>query len=132
QNLTDFQRRLRDVALTPQHLLNGTTKLSFEVGESKADGGESQYSGNSIVEIGYNVVGIKAAYETVFAAALETGDPALAKTTARAIEQLQQIVAARDLKNLDQDQLRQRSEELAVALRAAAPVIGLDKPNLEN
>ena len=132
KNLTDFQQRLRDAKLTPQSLLNGTTKLAFEVGENKANGGESQFSGNSVVEMGYNMAGIKAAYEGVFAPALSSGDPKLADTTARAIDRLRQIVSVPDMKSLDQDQLRQGSEELAVALRMAAPVIGLDKPNLEN
>jgi iron uptake system component EfeO len=132
KNLSDFEERLRNAKLTPQNLLNGTTKLAFEVGENKADGGESQFSGNSIVEIGYNIAGIKAAYETVFAASLDTGTPKLAKATADAIAELEQTIHVADVKNLDQDQLRRRSEELTLALRTAAPAIGLGSPNLEN
>jgi iron uptake system EfeUOB component EfeO/EfeM len=132
KNLTDFDARLRNAKLTPQNLLNGTTKLAFEVGESKADGGESQFSGNSIVEIGYNIAGIKAAYETVFAASLDTDAPNTAKETLAAIARLEQTVNVADVKTLDQDQLRQRSEELTLALRMAAPAIGLGDPNLEN
>jgi iron uptake system EfeUOB component EfeO/EfeM len=132
KNLSDFEERLRNAKLTPQNLLNGTTKLAFEVGENKADGGESQFSGNSFVEIGYNLAGIKAAYETVFAASLDSDSPKLAKATADAIVQLEQAIKVADAKSLDQDRLRQRSEELTLALRTAAPAIGLDSPNLEN
>lgn len=131
-NLTEFDAQLHRTALTPQGLLNGITKLAYEIGESKAGGGESPYSGSSVAEMGDNLAGIKKAYETVFAPTLEARDPRLGQATERAIDRLQQIVAVTDVKALDQDELRKSSEELALTLRTAAPVMGLVTPNLEN
>src|SRR6266581_4513541 len=43
-NLDSLHGKLRDMPLTPQGLLDGTVRLAYEVGESKADGGESRIS----------------------------------------------------------------------------------------
>src|ERR1700755_3331248 len=53
--------------LTPQGLLDGTARLAYEVGESKADGGESRISGTSLDDMRNNVAGIEFAYRTIFA-----------------------------------------------------------------
>lgn len=131
-NLTEFQQLLLQEPLTAQGLLNGVAKLAFEVGENKANGGESPFSGNSIVEMGHNVAGIKAAYGTVFADAVNAVDARLGAAIERAIDQLQQVVEAPDMKSLNQDKLREYAEELVVSFREMAPVIGLDKPELGN
>ncbi len=130
--LTEFDRQLRAAALTPQGLLNGTTKLVYEIGENKADGGESQFSGNSLADMSYNLVGIKAAYQTVFAPVLKTKDPALAKSAQNSIAQLEDLISVTDLRAVDQMKLRAASEELAITLQSAAPKLGLDKPRLGN
>jgi iron uptake system component EfeO len=131
-NLSELQQLFLQKTLTAQGLLNGITKLAFEVGENKANGGESPFSGNSIVEMGDNVAGIKAAYRTVFAGAVKAGDVRLGDAIERAIDRLQRVVAVPDMKNLNQDQLRRCSEELAAGFREIAPVIGLHKPELRN
>jgi iron uptake system EfeUOB component EfeO/EfeM len=131
-NLSEFEALLLRTPLTAQGLLNGIAKLAFEVSESKASGGESPFSGNSIAEMGYNVAGINAAYQAVFASAVKAGDVRLGDATEHAIDQLQHLVAAPDIKSLNQDELRQCGEELAAAFRDIAPVIGLDRPHLEN
>jgi iron uptake system component EfeO len=131
-NLTMFRQKLDATPLTPQGLLNGATKLAFEIGENKSDGGESPFSGNSLAEIGDNLAGIDAAYSKVFAAPLAAEDGALDRRVRTTIEELRAITAAGDLAKLDQTRLRRLSEELAVALQAAAPAIGLQKPVLEN
>jgi iron uptake system component EfeO len=131
-NLSEFQRLLSQKTLTAQGLLNGIAKLAFEVGENKADGGESPFSRNSIAEMGHNVAGIKAAYMTVFAGVVNAGDARLGAAIQQAIDQLRQIVSAPDMKSLNQDKLRQYSEELVLTFREMAPVIGLHKPELGN
>lgn len=131
-NLSEFQQLLLQKTLTAQGLLNGIGKLAFEVGGNKANGGESPFSRNSIVEMGHNVAGIKAAYRTVFAGALDAGDVRFGDAIERRIDQLEQVLAAPDMKSLNQDKLRRYSEELVVGFREMAPVIGLDKPELAN
>ena len=58
---------------TPQGLLDGTVRLAYEVGESKADGGESRISGTSLDDMRNNVAGIDFAYRTIFATRAQNG-----------------------------------------------------------
>jgi iron uptake system EfeUOB component EfeO/EfeM len=131
-SLREFQRAVAGATLTAQGLLNGSAKLAYEIGESKAEGGESPYSGNSIVEVGDNVAGIKAAYQSVFAAAVKASDPGLDAAMLSDLDRLRALVEGADVKTLDQAALRQLSEDLVTRLQAIAPVVGLETPGLEN
>ena len=50
---TEFDKRLSapSFKFTPPDLLNGATKLAYEISENKSKGGESQYAGTSINDI---------------------------------------------------------------------------------
>src|SRR5215475_15369854 len=87
-HLDDLHRKLRDMPLTPQGLLDGTVRLAYEVGESKADGGESRISGTSLDDMRNNVAGIDFAYTTIFEDELKAVDAMLADSATRRIEQL--------------------------------------------
>lgn len=130
--LVDLDIKIRQMPLNAQGLLNGTARLAYEVGESKADGGESRYSGTSLDDMRNNVSGIAVAYKTVFAAALETADPKLAAKTQGTIQQLAALLEVADVKTMEPDKVRAKSEELVVALQEAAPKIGLRTPTLED
>jgi iron uptake system component EfeO len=130
-HLDELHGKLSDIPLTPQGLLDGTVRLAYEVGESKADGGESRISGTSLDDMRNNVAGIDFAYRTIFADALKEADARLAQSVADRIEQLKTIVAASDLPHIDVRGLRRSSEELVVALQAAAEKLGLHRPTLE-
>jgi hypothetical protein len=130
-NLEDLDVKIRHLDLLPQRLLNGTARLAYEIGESKADGGESAFSGTSLNDMRDNVDGIEIAYETIFAAAVEAGDPKLAPAIPLKIAELKTLVGVPDLKSLDPERLRAASEELIVLLQTAAPEIGLRAPSLE-
>ena len=54
-HLTDLDIKIRQIPLNSQGLLNGAARLAYEVGESKADGGESRYSGTSLDDMRNNV-----------------------------------------------------------------------------
>ncbi len=131
-HLADLDVKIHYTPLNAQNLLNGTARLAYEVGENKADGGESRYSGTSLDDMRNNVFGIDLAYKTVFATALHAADPRLADTTQATIDALTALVRAPDLKSLDPDRLRAKSEELVLALQSAAPKIGLIAPTLED
>ncbi|MGA2056956.1 MAG: EfeM/EfeO family lipoprotein [Bradyrhizobium sp.] len=131
RNLDELHNRLRDMPLTPQGLLDGTVRLAYEVGESKADGGESRISGTSLDDMRNNVAGVEFAYRTVFASPLRQADAALADSVTKHIEQLKIVVAASDLPHVDVRSLRRASEELVVALQAASAKLGLRRPTLE-
>jgi hypothetical protein len=106
-------------------------RLAYEVGESKADGGESRISGTSLDDMRNNVSGVEFAYRTVFAGALKEVDAALADSVTERIGQLKTIVAAPDLPHVDVRALRRISEELVVSLQAASAKLGLRRPTLE-
>jgi len=101
-------------------LLDGIVRLAYEVGESKADGGESRISGTSLDDMRNNVAGIDFAYRTIFSTALTTADAKLADGVAARIERLKVIVAARDLPSIDVSELRRASEELVILLQSAS------------
>ena len=105
-HLTDLRLKIRDTRLTAQGLLNGAAKLAYEVGESKAAGGESPYSGNSVREVGDNLAGILAAYETVFSAGVKASDAGLDAAVRDDIARLRALVDGADIKSLDQEELR--------------------------
>jgi iron uptake system component EfeO len=131
QHLGELHSKLRDMPLSPQGLLDGTVRLAYEVGESKADGGESRISGTSLDDMRNNVAGVEFAYRTIFAARLKEVDAGLAdKVTAR-IEELKVIVAASDLPHVNVRALRRVSEELVISLQAASAKLGLRRSTLE-
>jgi iron uptake system component EfeO len=131
EHLADLHGKLRDMPLTSQGLLDGTVRLAYEVGESKADGGESRISGTSLDDMRNNVAGIEFAYRTIFADALKAVDVKLADSVTSRIDQLKVIVAAKDLPHVDVVALRRASEELVVALQSASAKLGLRQPTLE-
>ena len=130
-NLEQLDRELRDMALAPQGLLNGIVRLAYEVGDSKADGGESRVSGTSLDDMRNNVDGIEIAYLTMFAPTVAAHDARIDAEVKRRIGELKEIVAVPDLRRVDADRLRTLSEELVVTLQNAAPALGLRKPTLE-
>jgi iron uptake system EfeUOB component EfeO/EfeM len=131
-HLADLDVKVHYTPLSAQDLLNGTARLAYEVGENKADGGESRFSGTSLDDMRNNVMGIAAAYKTIFAAPLQAADPSLADHIQSTVARLGSLVAAPDLKSLDTDQLRAQTEELVIALQSAAPKLGLYAPTLED
>jgi iron uptake system component EfeO len=131
-HLADLRLKIRDTTLTGQGMLEGTAKLAYEIGESKADGGESRFSGTSLDDMRNNADGIDAAYRLVFAAALEERNSPLAQSLRSKIDQLKAQLKGANLAAIDGDKIRAVSEELVIVLQRAAPVLGLDKPSLSD
>ena len=77
--LTDLDVKITRMPLTGQGMLNGAARLAYEIGESKADGGELRFSGTSLDDMVHNLDGLQQAYTTIFAAPLEAKDAALAR-----------------------------------------------------
>jgi iron uptake system component EfeO len=130
--LTDLQAKIRDTKLTSQGLLNGTARLAYELGESKADGGESRFSGTSLDDMRNNVYGIESVFRVVFAPEIETRESKLADALRAEIDQLRTLVSVPNVGDLNVNRLRSESEELIVALEATAPIIGLERPSLQD
>lgn len=131
-DITRYQKKLSGYRFTPQKLLNGASKLAFEVGESKSKGGESPYAKTSHIDMQENVEGIEAAWKLVFAPTLEKRDAELAKIIHDKIEALEQLVKVNDIKDLDQKKLHVAGEELAALMQQAAPKLKLKTTKLED
>jgi iron uptake system component EfeO len=131
-NLATFQKELSadSFTLSPQGLINGVTKLAYEVGENKSKGGESPYAGTSLIDMHENVEGIEAVYKLVFEEALKAKDEKLAHEIDEKIEDVEKLVKVKDLKQLNQPALTKTGEELAVLMQSSAAKLGLKKPTL--
>jgi len=129
-DLAEFDKQLSapSFKFSPQGLLNGATKLAYEVGENKSKGGESPYAGTSLTDMYENVEGIEAVYKLVFHGALTGRDGKLAGRIVDKIEDLEKLVKVKDLKSVDQPALKKAGEELAVLLQTSAAKLKLKKP----
>ena len=131
-HLSNLQMMVRATPLTGQGMLEGTAKLAYEIGESKADGGESRFSGTSLDDMRNNADGIEAAFRLVFASELTARDPALATATSTRIQELQEALRPRSLAEIDPDKVRGTSEDLVLSLQRAATALGLQRPSLSD
>jgi iron uptake system component EfeO len=131
-HLSNLRMMIRNTPLTGQGMLEGTAKLAYEIGESKADGGESRFSGTSLDDMRNNADGIEAAYSLVFASELSARDPALAAATSTKIKQLKEQLRPVTLADIDSDQVRATSEDLVLSLQKAATALGLERPSLSD
>jgi iron uptake system component EfeO len=131
-NLMEFERQLRSTTLTAQGLLNGSAKLIYEVGENKAEGGESPFSGDSLAEMRVNVASVAAAYERVFAPLTKKRNAELARVFYRDLAVMQALVAVPTLQELDPVRLRDASESLVNDLAMVGRAAGLKRPSLGN
>jgi iron uptake system EfeUOB component EfeO/EfeM len=129
-DLAAFQKAVQAAKFDPQGLLNGVTKLAFELGEKKAQGGESPYAGTSLIDMRDNLAGIEALYRTVLQSPLKAKDGKLAQSIEAKINDIETTLKAPDLKSLDQAKLRKTSEELAALLQDSAAKLNLKKPAL--
>src|SRR6185437_16320172 len=79
-DLSEFDKRLKapSFKFAPQGLINGATKLAYEIGENKSKGGESPYAGTSLSDMFENVEGVEAVYKVAFHSTLKARDPKLA------------------------------------------------------
>ena len=129
-DLAAFEKQLTapDFKFTPQGLLNGATKLAYELGENKSKGGESPYAGTSLLDMQENVEGLEAVYKLVFQGPLKARDAKLAAAIYDKIEDVEKLVKVKDLKALDQPALHKAGEEFAVLLQSAAAKLKLKKP----
>ncbi|MGH6726457.1 MAG: imelysin family protein, partial [Pseudolabrys sp.] len=129
-DLAEFDKQLSapGFKFEPQGLLNGATKLAYEIGENKSKGGESPYAGTSVSDIYENNEGIEAVYKLVFHAALKARDAKLDKRILDKIEEVEDFVKGKDLKSVDAAGLHKAGEEFAVLLQMAAPKLKLKKP----
>ncbi|HEX5212302.1 MAG TPA: EfeM/EfeO family lipoprotein [Pseudolabrys sp.] len=129
-DLGEFDKQLKapSFKFSPQGLINGATKLAYEIGENKSKGGESPNAGTSLSDMFENVEGVEAVYKIAFHSTLKARDPKLAGRIIEKIEDVEKLVKVKDLKNVDQPALKKAGEELAVLLQNSAAKLKLKKP----
>lgn len=132
RDIAAFEKKVKGYRFTPQKLLDGASKLAFEVGESKSKGGESPYAKTSHIDMQQNVEGIEVAWNLVFAPTLEKRNAELARIIHDKIEALEQLVAVNDIKDLDQKKVHIGGEELAALMQQAAPDLKLKTTKIED
>jgi iron uptake system EfeUOB component EfeO/EfeM len=131
-DLAEFDKQLNapSFKFTAQGLMNGATKLAYEIGENKAKGGESPYAGTSASDIYENNEGIEAVYKLVFHDTLKSRDPKLDKRIVDQIEVIEGFVRDKSIKQIDAAGLTKAGEEYAVMLQNAAVKLKLKKPTV--
>ncbi len=131
-DIAAFEKKVAKARWRPQALLNGVSKLAYEIGESKSKGGESPYAATSHIDMQENVEGLEACWKLVFEPTLKKRDPKLADLIHDKIEGLERLVAVDDIKKLDQRAVHVGGEELAALMQQAAPKLRLKTTKLED
>ena len=109
--------------------LVGIGSLAFELGESKAKGGESAISGTSLLDMQHNVDGIELAWKTVFAKIVRDKNAGVADRVEKEIAEVRQLVSVASLDQVDAQALEQKAEMLAGSVSDAAVELGWPAPD---
>ena len=117
-------------AFDAQGLANGLAGIAFEIGDAKADGGESPFAGTSLSDMQDNLIGIEALYGLSFASALRASEPALHTRIVGRMIELSAALRVPSIEALDQSRVAALSERLAGDLQDAALALGLERPML--
>jgi iron uptake system component EfeO len=113
-----------------QGLTNGMAGIAFEIGDAKADGGESPFAGTSLNDMQNNMAGIEALYALSFAPVLEAQDAALHERIVSDMIDLAAELNQPSIETMDRASVMALSERLAGDLQDAALALGLEKPVL--
>ena len=131
-HLEDLDVKVQHLQLLPQRLLNGMARLAYEIGESKADGGEFEFQRHfaqrHAQQCRWDRVGLSDHFRR---GRRGTRSRSSRRRSERRSSELKALVDVPDLKSLEPEKLRAASEELIVVLQMAAPKIGLRSPSLE-
>ena len=107
----------------------GIGALAFELGEGKAQGGESAISGTSLNDMQHNVEGIELAWNTVFSATIQKVNQGVASRVEKEIAEVKQLVSVPSLTQVDSAQLQAKAEMLAGSVSDAAVELGWPAPD---
>ena len=117
-------------AFDAQGLANGLAGIAFEIGDAKADGGESPFAGTSLSDMQDNLIGIEALYSLTFAPAVAEADGDLHRRIVTSTVELGEALAAPSIEVLERSLVMALSERLAGDLQDAALALGLERPIL--
>jgi len=124
-----LQRVFNGEPLYAHGILVGIGSLAFELGESKALGGESAISGTSLLDMQHNVDGIEQAWNTVFAKYVRDKNAGVADRVEKEIAEVRQLVSVASLEQVDGHALETKAEMLAGSVSDAAVELGWPAPD---
>jgi iron uptake system component EfeO len=124
-----LQRVFNGEPLYAHGVLVGIGSLAFELGESKARGGESALSGTSLLDMQHNVDGIEQAWNTVFATYMREKNAGVADRVEKEIAEVRRLVSVASLDQVDSQALEQKAEMLAGSVADAAMELGWPAPD---
>jgi iron uptake system component EfeO len=133
QTLVDKVHTLQKVfngePLYAHGVIVGIGSLAFELGEGKAQGGESAISGTSLADMQHNVEGLELAWNTVFAATMQQKNQGVADRVEKEIAEVKQLVSVASLTQVDSQKLEAKAEMLAGSVSDAAVELGWPAPD---
>lgn len=125
-----LQSAWQKTELGSQQLLDGLAGLAFEIGEAKATGGESPFSGTSLLDMRNNMIGVETTYYLAFAPTLAEKAPALHAQILDHMIALTGALRVADISALDTARVMRLSEKLALLFVKAAGPLALEPPQL--
>jgi iron uptake system EfeUOB component EfeO/EfeM len=133
QTLVDKVHTLQKVfngePLYAHGVIVGIGGLAFELGEGKAQGGESAISGTSLNDMQHNVEGLELAWNTVFSATMHEKNLGVADRVEKEIAEVKQLVGVASLSQVDSQKLEAKAEMLAGSVSDAAVELGWPAPD---
>ena len=127
-----FQRVFESQPIYAHGVIFGIGVLAFELGESKAKGGESAISGTSLNDMQHNVEGIELAWNTVFAAVMQEKNKGVGGRVEKEIAEVKQMVSVASLDQVDAPALEAKAERLAGSVSDAAVALGWNPPDFSD
>jgi iron uptake system EfeUOB component EfeO/EfeM len=124
-----LQQVFRGEPLYAHGVLVGIGSLAYELGESKAKGGESGISGTSLADMQHNLEGIELAWSTVFSAPMQTKNKGVGDRVEKEIAELHQLLNVASLSQLDASVLETKAEMLAGSVSDAGVALGWPAPD---
>ena len=127
--VTTFQHLFNDQPFSGHEVMVGLASLAYEIGDSKAQGGESAASGTSLQDMQHNIEGLQLAWDTVFRAYLKDKPARGSGEIPGQIDALRKLVSVASLDQIDPAELSRQAEDLAASLADIAVDIGWHRPD---
>lgn len=132
QDVAELAGQVAKTSLTAQTLLNAAARLSYQLGDTLSDGGQTPFSGSSLAEMTGSLTTVSAVYRQVFEPILRRKDKALDRAIGSDLSEVQALLNVPDLRHLDEQRLREASERLTSHWIQVAMTTDLQSPALED
>jgi iron uptake system component EfeO len=129
EKVQSYQRVFTQLQFKGQYLIAGMATLAYEMGESKANGGESTASGTSLNDLQHNMEGLERGWNFMFLDVVMAKKPELAKRVNEEIAGLKAMLSIPSLDQLQPGAFEKEAELLAGSLADSAVALGWKAPD---